>query len=609
MFVFQFFKFLRYFGKGHEFMFVYILFMSFMSSLMEFISVVLTFPFIMILVNPGRVVNNPVAAFFHKQFGITGVREMIMCIGGLIAGIIILKNIYCIFITYWQNKFMSQWGLEIKEKLMEYLLYSPYEADLKNGNSNVIEQIKQNVDEVMLYYVSKVISLISNTFVIVLVFSILIFMLPLFTILAILFFSVTGCIQSEIFRNWSYKLSSKKYNLTNGPYMKVLKSLNCIKDIKINGCENFFFNLFKNISEKIIPFNEKINLIPLIPQYILEIIFIFTMIILCLGILSKYGQNPSNILISFGIVAIAIYRIVPQVYKNQVYLNYIHIYTKPLNELFKIFDNYSIYEIPKNKVSKEKIKFENTIKISDLNYSYDKINNVLYDINLEIKKGEFIGIVGLSGSGKSTLVDCILGLLTYTGNIYVDDVRLNRDNYRTFRNIVGYVPQKISTIEGDIYSNIAWGVERQDIDKEKVDNILKTVQLYNQLTQTENGIEIELKQDGIGLSGGQIQRIGIARALYRDPEIIILDEATANLDVKVENKLTTIIEKIKGQKTIIAIAHRLSTLLNCDRIAYIDNGILIDVGTFKELSDKYPNFKEIIQLSRIKLDKDNNDET
>ena len=186
---------------------------------------------------------------------------------------------------------------------------------------------------------------------------------------------------------------------------------------------------------------------------------------------------------------------------------------------------------------------------------------------------------------------------------------MNRDNYRTFRNIVGYVPQKISTIEGDIYSNIAWGVERQDIDKEKVDNILKTVQLYNQLTQTENGIEIELKQDGIGLSGGQIQRIGIARALYRDPEIIILDEATANLDVKVENKLTTIIEKIKGQKTIIAIAHRLSTLLNCDRIAYIDNGILIDVGTFKELSDKYPNFKEIIQLSRIKLDKDNNDET
>ncbi len=607
MFFLKFYKFLRYFGRGYEFMFIYILFMSFMSSLLEFLSVVLTFPFIMILVNPGRVVNNPVAYFFHEKFGITDIREMIMCIGGLIAGIIILKNIYCIFITYWQNKFISQWGQEIKENLMEYFLYSPYEADLKYGNTNIIQQIKKNVDEVMKYYVSKTISLISNTFVIIFVFSILIFMLPLFTILAVIFFSVTGCIQSEIFRTWSTKLSSKKYNLTNGPYIRVMNSLNCIKDIKINGCENFFFNLFKNISEKIIPYNEKINLIPLIPQYILEIIFIFTMIILCLGVLSKYGQNPSNIIISFGVVAIAIYRIVPQVYKNQIYLNYIHLYTKQLDELFNIFDCYSIYEIPKNKNSKEKIKFNDSIKISGLNYSYDKKNNVLANISFEIKKGEFIGIVGLSGSGKSTLVDCILGLLSYTGSIYVDDVRLNKDNYRTFRNIIGYVPQKISTIEGDIYSNIAWGIEKQNIDKEKADGILKTVQLYNQLTQTENGIEIELKQDGIGLSGGQIQRIGIARALYRDPDIIILDEATANLDVKVENKLTTIIDSIKGQKTIIAIAHRLSTLLNCDRIAYIDNGTLVDIGTFKELSDKYPSFKEIISLSRIKLnDSDNN---
>ena len=135
-----------------------------------------------------------------------------------------------------------------------------------------------------------------------------------------------------------------------------------------------------------------------------------------------------------------------------------------------------------------------------------------------------------------------------------------------------------------------------------VDEVLKEAQLYDQLKQTENGLEIEIKQDGTGLSGGQMQRIGIARALYRDPEVIVLDEATSNLDVKIESKLTEIITSIKGSKTIIAIAHRLSTLLSCDKIVYLNNGELIDVGTFQELSSKHPDFEEIVKLSRIKLD-------
>ena len=200
------------------------------------------------------------------------------------------------------------------------------------------------------------------------------------------------------------------------------------------------------------------------------------------------------------------------------------------------------------------------------------------------------------------MVDCILGLLDYQGDIYVDNERLTNSNFPKFRNLIGYVPQKITTIEGDIYTNVAWGIERKDIDKERVEAVLGEAQLIDQLKQTENGLEIEIKQDGTGLSGGQMQRIGIARALYREPEIIVLDEATSNLDVKVENKLTEIIQQLKGDKTIIAIAHRLSTLANCDRIVYVKEGTVIDIGTFQELSAKYEDFKEILKLSRIKLD-------
>ncbi len=602
MFLNTFGKFLKYFGRGYEIKLLYMLFMAFMTSLLEFLSIVLVFPFIIIMVNPGRVVNNPFALFFKEQFGIDGINNMILFIGCLIAGIIIIKNIYSICILYWQNKIMSEWGLDIKEQMMKFFLYSPYETDLKKGNTNVIKLITQNVDDVMQYFVFKVINFISNSLVIILIFSILIFMLPMFTIIAVIFFSIAGLMQSSFFRNWGQKLSDKKYKLTQGPYNAIIDNLAYIKDIKISGCQKFFYDFYKNISTKIIPYNEKLNLIPLIPQYIIEIIFIFTMIILCLGILTKYGQNPSNILITFGVVAVAIYRVVPQIYKNQVYLNYINIYSKNVDVLFTLYDEYKKYEYPKTLDNTNKITFEKQITIKDMNYSYDKLKDVLKNINLNIQKGEFIGIVGLSGAGKTTFVDCILGLLDYRGEIYVDDTMLTSDNIRTFRNIIGYVPQKISTIKGDIYDNVAWGIERKDIDKEKVEEVLKTAQLYDQLVQTENGLDIELKQDGTGLSFGQKQRIGIARALYRDPEIIILDEATSNLDVKIENKLTDIINHIKGNKTIIAIAHRLSTLINCDRIIYLKDGEIIDTGTFHELTSKYPDFEEIVKLSRIKLD-------
>ncbi len=597
-------RFLKYFGKGYEIKLVYMLIMSFMSSFLEFISIVLVFPFIMIMVNPGRVVHNPIAIYIQENFGIQGTNNMIIFIGSLIAGLIILKNIYSILIMYWQNKIISKWALEVKEKMLNLVLYSPYETDLAEGDANKIAKMTLNIDTVLNKYIFKIICFISNTILIVLIFSILVFLLPVFTILAIIFFTATGVLQSEVFRKLAEKLTIKRIQLTQGPYDDVMNSFRYIKDIKVNNCQSFFSNFFSNISNKIIPYNEKISLIPLIPQYIIEIIFIFTMIILCIGIFIKYGENPSNILITFGVVAITIYRVVPQIYKNQIYLNYVNLNTRYADELLNMYEKYSKYEYPDNANSKERMQFNDSIRIENLSYSYDKKKDVLDYINLDIKKGEFVGIVGLSGAGKSTLVDCLLGLLEYRGSIFVDGNLVTSENITAFRNIIGYVPQKINAVVGDIYTNVAWGVERKDIDTEKVDKVLLDAQLYDQLQQTEYGLGFEIKKDGTGLSGGQMQRIGIARALYREPEILVLDEATSNLDVKIENKLTEIISENKGNKTIIAIAHRLSTLLNCDKIVYLKNGKLVDVGSFQELSDKYPDFEEIIKLSRIKLDEE-----
>ena len=162
-------RFLKYFGKGYEIKLVYMLIMSFMSSFLEFISIVLVFPFIMIMVNPGRVVHNPIAIYIQENFGIQGTNNMIIFIGSLIAGLIILKNIYSILIMYWQNKIISKWALEVKEKMLNLVLYSPYETDLAEGDANKIAKMTLNIDTVLNKYIFKIICFISNTILIVLI--------------------------------------------------------------------------------------------------------------------------------------------------------------------------------------------------------------------------------------------------------------------------------------------------------------------------------------------------------------------------------------------------------------------------------------------------------
>ena len=184
----------------------------------------------MIMASPKSVISNPIAIWFSKTFHIAGARNMILALGGFIALIIIIKNIYSILIQYSQSKMISQWALEIKEKMLGFFLYSPYEVDIQRGNNNIVNKVTQDIDTIMLYYISKIILFISNSFVVFMVFAILIYIVPAYTILAIIFFSLAGMTQDSMFKNWSKELMAKKQNLLNGPYNSVMTNLTSIKD-------------------------------------------------------------------------------------------------------------------------------------------------------------------------------------------------------------------------------------------------------------------------------------------------------------------------------------------------------------------------------------------
>lgn len=242
--------------------------------------------------------------------------------------------------------------------------------------------------------------------------------------------------------------------------------------------------------------------------------------------------------------------------------------------------------------------FKNKISLKNINFSYNENKQILKNLSLEINKGDFIGIIGLSGAGKSTLADVIMGLLPpNSGEIMVDNITLNNKNYSKFRRMIGYVPQQVNVIDKSFKENVAWGCK--NINEEGVIKALKAAQIYDVIQEYPESINANAIVGSNGLSQGQKQRLAIARALYRDAEILIFDEATSALDVQVENEITEMLKKLSSSKTIIAIAHRLSTLKACNKLIYLKDGKIVDIGTFSELSSRHEDFYNLVKLSSI----------
>ena len=284
-------------------------------------------------------------------------------------------------------------------------------------------------------------------------------------------------------------------------------------------------------------------------------------------------KDVSSLFTILGVFVAATFRMIPSFNRIISASQTMKFYNSSLDIVFNEIK--LISKLPNFKISNEKSNFTNTIEFKDVNFKFKKGLDILRGINLKIEKGETIGIIGESGSGKSTLVDLLIGLHSpISGDIFIDGVS-GCQNEQSWRNIIGYVSQTIYLTDDTIKNNIAFGLSENQINEERIKEILKIVNLEYFVNNLELGLDTKVGERGVQLSGGQRQRIGIARALYHNPQILVLDEATASLDVDTESKIMKSIYKLKGQKTIIIIAHRLSTLENCDSVYEISKGLII----------------------------------
>jgi len=309
-----------------------------------------------------------------------------------------------------------------------------------------------------------------------------------------------------------------------------------------------------------------------VPRFLVEVIAFGSLLAMAMFALSNDGVDVGSLLPMLGLYALGALKLKPAI--NQIYssLTDMKFGASAIDNIIKDLQN--LQESIEIQNDDKRLSLKENIKLSNISFTYPNTSkSTLKNIDIDIKVNTTVGIIGTTGAGKSTLIDIILGLLYPTsGKIIVDDKILNSTNIRQWQNTIGYVPQSIFLADDTIANNIAFGIEKDNINMGQIIKISKMVQVHEFVSMLENGYETIIGENGVRLSGGQRQRLGIARALYHNPDLLVLDEATSALDTATEAEVMKAIDNMNGSKTIIMIAHRLSTVERCDKIINIENG-------------------------------------
>ena len=590
-------KFISYYGTGHYAGLSGFIILSLIAGILELLGVALVYPFMLMIISPENFSKTIHIPCLNIDNSVTSALILGLCV----LLIFIAKNLYMIYVQYIQNKFVSDWKKDITSKFMKYYLYAPYKETMQTSSSSKLHTIENLCNTSVDGFIMRGLNLLTNTVIIIMIIGLLFIKFPIPALGTIVFTVSALYIQNKFFKKQISLLNSSMNSVYRNYKSSLLENIMNIKELKILSAEKIFFDKYLENEKQFRQIQTQQGFYNSIPPYIIEMLIVTALLILAciLSMQMSTDKNSSELVASFAIVIAALFRIAPALNRIQSSILNINATRNIVKNINNEFEKCNLENFQKsNFLTQDNIEFKNKITFKNICFSYNGAKQVLKNISFDIKKGDFIGIIGLSGTGKSTLADVLTGLLPVdSGEILLDGLPLNQNNFACFRHLIGYVPQQINILDKSIKENVAWGFE--NIDDEGVIKALKAAQIYDIIKDYPDGINSNIIIGSNGLSQGQKQRLAIARALYRDPQIIILDEATSALDVQVENEITEMLKHISKSKTIIAIAHRLSTLKTCNKLIYMKDGEIVDIGTFSELGSRYSDFEKLIKLSSI----------
>ena len=545
------------------------------SAFLDLVGISAILPVVELLEKGDSIIeSNTFIRLINQIFNLNGnINNLVYVSLGCMGALFLVKGLYAIFSSYVINRFTMSYSRKLTKKLMTAYLLFPYEFHLNNNSSTLIRKSTYDVEN----FTNAITDLLNFFVKLASILTIAIFLFvrdwKVTSILCALL-SIFAFVSMKIVKPKSKRIGKDLQALNSNNYKYLSQAFNGIKESKITNTEFYFTNIYDKNRGSINDLKLKRVILYNIPPNLLEFVGMIG-ICLSLAIVLLVGTNPNDIVVTFSVFAYAVIKLLPSVSVLTGIINNLQFYSVSINSLYddiKTTENASYVESSEKNVVV--LPFNDEISINNVAFSYSSLPDryVLSDVNLKIKKNTSVAFSGASGAGKTTLIDLILGLLECReGTISCDGADI-KTNMRGWRKNISYIPQNIYLSDDTIRNNIAFGIDASKIDDENIWSSLEKAQLKEYVEALPNGLDTVIGERGVRMSGGQRQRIGIARAFYRNTNIIVFDEATSALDYETERNILDHVSQYSTDHTLIIITHRLNTIDSCDAIYKIENG-------------------------------------
>lgn len=586
----------RIFPSKDHLKFSVLFLMMLLASFLEVLGIGIIPIFIVAVAEPNQVLQYPVIGEWLVTAGITSSESLVVYGALLLIAIYILKNSYIAFFYYIKKRFVANRGVILQDRLFKAYMTAPYTFYISRNSAELLRNVTTEVKRIIEKTLLPFLELILNVVMFVFILTTLIVLEPLISLVTIILLGGGG----YLFLRYTQKkttdfgrIDKDQRKLMN---KAVLQGLGGFKDARVLGRESIFLDQYRRSAIRSKVANVYLYVVKKLPKPIIETLAVISILLIAL-ILVWEGRSITAIIPVLALFGAAAVRLMPVF--NQV-ITQISDIRYNAHSVYAVYEDLKLLDSLEADVQLAKIKevdkllLENRIQVSKVFYRYPNSEEFAVNgVSLDIRKGDAVAFVGTSGAGKTTLADIILGLLVpESGSIKIDDVNI-LDNLPGWRQNIGYIPQYIYLLDDTIRRNVAFGIPDSEIDEEKLRNAIKAAQLEELIARMPKKDYTVIGERGIRISGGQRQRIGIARALYDDPQVLIMDEATSALDNVTEKFVIQAIEQLRGDRTIIMIAHRLTTVRGCDLIHVMKDGRIVESGTYDQLLTESEEFRKM----------------
>ncbi|MCB5189980.1 ABC transporter ATP-binding protein/permease [Methylobacillus arboreus] len=561
-----------------------LLLLMIVGMLLETLGVGLVVPVVGMIIQGDLLNQYPLLNQIIHFFSMGGQLDIITVAMLILVGIYLVKGLFLSFLVNYQARYSYGLQQNVSRRLFELYLKQPYAFHLQRNSAQLIRNV---TTETNLFAISTSAFLLILTEVLVLVGVLLLLLViePVGATVVLLSLGVFGLAFLSFSRRHILRWGRERQHHEGMRIQHIQQGLGGIKDVLLLGRESNFMHLYSSHNSRVAKVAGYQFSLQQMPRLWLEFTAVVGLAILVL-LMTTQGRGFQEIMPTLALFAAAAFRLLPSANRLLGSIQTVR-YGLPIVDM--LYQELSLVMLQPS--VENKISFNSAMELQSVEFTYpSSVSPTLRNVSFKITKGQSIGLIGESGSGKSTIIDIILGLLKpQAGHVMVDGQDIHQA-LRSWQDMIGYVPQSIFLTDDSLKHNIAFGIAEDNIDMESLQKAIHAAQLHTFVDSLPHGIDTVVGERGVRLSGGQRQRIGIARALYHDPDILVLDEATSALDEETEKEVMQAVDMLHGSKTIVIVAHRLSTVRNCDRILRFQAGELIQSGTVQEiLHDKILN--------------------